>query len=113
MKNSRYMDRAMRSSDPRFAKVLGKLGHVPTKPAPPVGGVPKKPPANIGGEPKPPVPPKPSEVGGGDMAILRAQYEAKFGKRPFPGWNADALRTKLSEKADADRYARRDMRAED
>jgi hypothetical protein len=31
MKSSRYMDRAMRSRDPRFARILGRLGHEPTK----------------------------------------------------------------------------------
>lgn len=29
MKQSRYMTRAMKSRDPRFQRILGKLGHVP------------------------------------------------------------------------------------
>jgi hypothetical protein len=32
----------------------------------------------------------------GDLASLRAEYQAKCGKRPFMGWDADALREKLA-----------------
>lgn len=32
-----------------------------------------------------------------DLAALRAEYQAKIGKRPFPGWGADVLRTKIAE----------------
>jgi hypothetical protein len=31
-----------------------------------------------------------------ERPALRAEYEAKFGKRPFPGWSADVLREKLA-----------------
>lgn len=31
-----------------------------------------------------------------DVASLRAQYEQMFGKRPFMGWDADALREKIA-----------------
>jgi hypothetical protein len=29
------------------------------------------------------------------MDILREQYQAKFGKRPFMGWDSETLRAKL------------------
>lgn len=32
-----------------------------------------------------------------DIAELRAEYERVIGKRPFPGWKADALREKIAE----------------
>lgn len=31
-----------------------------------------------------------------DLAELRAAYAEKFGKRPFNGWNAEALKAKLA-----------------
>jgi hypothetical protein len=32
---------------------------------------------------------------GDDLASLRVTYKAKFGKKPFAGWDADALREKI------------------
>lgn len=32
-----------------------------------------------------------------DIKALRDAYQAKTGKRPFMGWDADALRTKIAE----------------
>lgn len=32
-----------------------------------------------------------------DLSALRAEYKAKMGKRPFPGWNAETLRAKMNE----------------
>lgn len=31
-----------------------------------------------------------------DINALRGQYSAKFGKKPFNGWDADTLKEKLS-----------------
>jgi len=31
-----------------------------------------------------------------DRPALRAEYEAKFGKKPFAGWSAETLREKLA-----------------
>lgn len=31
-----------------------------------------------------------------DRPALRAEYEAKFGKKAFPGWSSDVLRQKLA-----------------
>jgi len=39
--------------------------------------------------------PKPAEPD--EMAALRAEYERVFGKRPFMGWDAEALRQKMAE----------------
>ena len=36
----------------------------------------------------------------GDLAALRIQYQNKFGKRPFHGWDAKALTEKLAETRD-------------
>lgn len=34
-----------------------------------------------------------------DMAALREQYQDKFGKKPFHGWNEEQLTAKLAEDA--------------
>lgn len=34
-----------------------------------------------------------------DIANLRLQYQTKFGKRPFMGWDADKLREKITEES--------------
>lgn len=40
---------------------------------------------------------KPAEVSESDeRPALRAEYEAKFGKKPFGGWSAEVLREKLA-----------------
>lgn len=40
---------------------------------------------------------KPEPVAPVDERIaLRAEYEAKFGKKPFGGWSADLLREKIA-----------------
>lgn len=31
-----------------------------------------------------------------ERAALRAEYQVKFGKNPFPGWSADTLREKIA-----------------
>lgn len=74
MASQTYMDRAMRSADPRYARVLEKLGH--TRPV-----APKADPAEPANE----------------TAALRAEYEAIVGRRPFMGWGADKLREKIAE----------------
>ena len=37
--------------------------------------------------------------GGDDRVPLRQEYQTKFGKRPYMGWDADTLRAKLAEDA--------------
>lgn len=60
---------------------------------------PREPPA----EPATPAPAPPAE----DIMALRGDYESLVGKRPFMGWDADEIRSRMST------YRRRDMRAED
>jgi len=77
MKKNSYMDRAERARDPRFARVLGKLGYerrdmVAAAPAP-----------------------APAPAAGG-LSALRDEYEKVVGKRPFNGWDAATLREKIA-----------------
>lgn len=81
MRSQTYMDRAMRSSDRRYARVLEKLGY----------GRPKTPAAPAAVETQ-----LPAEIPD-DLAVLRAEYEELVGKRPFMGWDADKLREKIAE----------------
>jgi len=74
MRSQTYMDRAMRSSDPRYARVLKKLGYG--------GSADRSTPA-----------PAPAD----DLSALRAEYEQLVGKRPFMDWDADKLREKIAE----------------
>jgi len=39
--------------------------------------------------------PKPTDDAG-DLATLRADYEAKIGRKPFMGWDAKTLREKIA-----------------
>lgn len=41
--------------------------------------------------------PAPTATASDDIAALRADYQAKFDKRPFNGWDADTLREKIAE----------------
>lgn len=74
MKKSTYMDRAMRSADPRFADILGRLGYQRTDM----------------------VSEKATDADD-ELAVLRAAYQDKFGKRAFHGWDSDTLREKLAD----------------
>lgn len=69
MKKSTYMDRAMKSRDPRYARVLSKLGYERR---------------DVVAEPD-------------ELALLRDEYKSLFGKKPFGGWDADKLREKIAE----------------
>ena len=71
-KNSSYMTRALSHRDPRFARILGRLGYEGR--------------AMVAEEPKQ-----------DELASLREQYQAVVGKRPFMGWDADTLRQKMAE----------------
>ncbi|CDM56278.1 MULTISPECIES: hypothetical protein [Rhizobium] len=35
------------------------------------------------------------------LAVLRTEYQAVTGKRPFHGWDAETLKTKIAEAKDA------------
>lgn len=75
MKKSSYMTRAMNASDPRFARVLGKLGYER---------------ADMVAEPQ--AAPKSK-----DISKLRAEYLRVVGKRPFNGWDAETLSAKIAK----------------
>lgn len=82
-KNS-YFDRAERARDPRFARILGKLGYARRD------MVAFNAPIHI---PRSPTPPPPEKA---DLANLRDTYERVVGKRPFMGWDAAKLREKIA-----------------
>jgi hypothetical protein len=88
MKKSSYMTRALTASDPRFARVLGKLGYERSDviAADPLDHDSD---GKKGGSPSV----KPSD----DLTTLRTKYSEKFGKRPFHGWDAMTLTEKLAE----------------
>lgn len=75
MKNSGYMDRALRASDPRFARVLGKLGYKRSDMA------------------------VQAEIEQDEITTLRAEYQSVYEKRAYHGWDADELRAKIADKA--------------
>lgn len=82
-KNSSYMTRALRSNDRRFALVLGKLGHT----APLLRSIGKSKAATSSTKP----------AASDDLTALRVEYQDVVGKRPFHGWDADTLKTKIAE----------------
>lgn len=75
MKKSTYMDRALKSRDPRFARILSKLGYERR---------------DMVAEPNP-------EGNADDLAALRAEYLDVVGKRAFHGWDAATLREKIAD----------------
>lgn len=76
MKHQSYLDRALKSGDRRFARIFGKLGYDTTA---------------LGND-------ETTATVVVDIAALRAEYHGLFGKKPFAGWDADALRGKIAEK---------------
>lgn len=76
-----YMTRALRARDPRFARILGSLGYERTD--------------LVASEPK--SKPKVQLAKADDLTALRDQYFKAIGKRPYHGWDADALRAKIKE----------------
>lgn len=79
-KSNTYMDRAMRSADPRFARILGRLGYQRSDLAA----------ATEAAEAE------------DELSDLRAQYQEAVGKRAYHGWDAAALREKIAEASEAD-----------
>lgn len=73
MKHQSYFTRALKSRDPRYARIFGKLGYNTTElvaddaPAP-------------------------------DIGQLRDLYAKVVGKRPFNGWDAETLLAKIAAK---------------
>lgn len=81
-KSNSYMDRAMRSADPRFARVLGKLGYQRSDLI-----------AKANAE---------AEKEEDELTELRAQYQEVVGKRAYHAWDAGTLREKIAEATEAD-----------
>lgn len=73
MKHQGYLTRALKAKDRRYVRILGKLGYNTTDMAA-------------------------EEVEELDINVLRETYEQVFGKRPFMGWDAEALLSKIEEK---------------
>lgn len=84
MKSQSYMTRALKSRDPRFARILGKLGYSTTEL---VADDPSKKP-----KPKAKVPSQEDP-----RMMLRAEYERVIGKKPFGGWDVDELKKRINE----------------
>ena len=74
MKKSGYMDRAMRAADPRFARILGKLGYQRTDMTAA----------------------KAEEAEADELDALRDEYKEVVGKRAYHAWDADELREKIA-----------------
>ena len=74
MKKSGYMDRAMRAADPRFARILGKLGYQRSDMTAA----------------------KVEEAEADELDALRDEYKEAVGKRAYHGWDADELREKIA-----------------
>lgn len=73
MKHQGYVTRALKAKDPRYARILGKLGYNTTALAA-------------------------EEVENLDIDKLRDAYHSAFGKKPFMGWDAPTLMAKIEEK---------------
>lgn len=78
MAGSGYMTRALQSRDPRYARILGKMGYETTALAA--------------------APAAPAEE---PIVEARARYTAAVGKKPFHGWDVATLNAKIAEHLDA------------
>lgn len=109
MKKSSYMDRAMKSRDPRYAKILGKLGYSTRHMVPEEGVVEGG--GGGGSNVIQPVVIDPNSGGGGGgqsqqtnppteeevISGLRTRYKEVIGRTAYHGWDADTLRRKINE----------------
>lgn len=80
MKSQSYMTRALVSRDPRYARILTRLGY-----------------GAKAEEPKTEAPDDADE-----LTALRAQYQETMGKKAYHGWDADTLRAKMEAADSAD-----------
>lgn len=77
-KSNSYMDRAMRSADPRFARILGKLGYQRSDM----------------------IAKAEAEKEEDELTELRAQYQDVVGKRAYHGWTAEEIRSRIAQAVD-------------
>lgn len=93
MRHSKYMSRALASKDGRFAVVLGRLGHIAPISSPSADKMqsigPALPTSSLGLS---------SDDGqaAGELTALRVEYQAVVGTKPYHGWDAETLRTKIA-----------------
>ena len=81
-----YMNRALKSKDPRFAQVLGKLGYERRD--------------MVSSELGDDTPPKGADSSD-ELVELRAEYQRVLQKRPYHGWDEATLREKIDEASDS------------
>jgi ribosome-binding protein aMBF1 (putative translation factor) len=79
MKKSGYMTRAMKSRDPRFARVLGKLGYERSDMAATEADVDN------------------DKSDDDDLVAARVRYQEAVGKRAYHGWSVEELDAKIEE----------------
>jgi hypothetical protein len=78
-----YMTRAMKSKDPRYARILSRLGYNRRDMVA----------ADVQAGQK-----TQSEArADDDLTSLRADYQEAVGKKPYHGWDAETLREKIAE----------------
>ena len=78
MKFNGYYHRALKASDRRYRQAFERMGYDRRD-------------MRAAGAPKP-----------DELAELRAEYQAVIGKRPYHGWDADELRSRIAEAGKAD-----------
>ncbi|ACL57575.1 hypothetical protein [Methylobacterium nodulans] len=93
MKSQSYLTRAMRSSDPRYRRVLERLGY--RRPAAPAASL-DAPPAEETDAQQDETPSTSKAEAQDGLAALRAEYERVVGKRAFHGWDVETLRAKIA-----------------
>lgn len=79
MKQSKYMDRAVKSRDPRFARVLSRMGYTTRQ-------LVAEPPTRFESEDDP-----------AELTALRIEYQEVTDRKAYWGWDADTLREKIAE----------------
>lgn len=85
-----YMDRALRHKDPRYARILSKMGYGTRHMVAQSASVPDPEDEDETSAP--------ASVSDADaLKALRDEYQLKMGKRPFHGWDADELRERLAQ----------------
>ncbi len=80
MTASNYMNRALRSRDPRYVLILSKLGYVVADSS--AGTVVKN---------------TPQKQPDSSLTELRKQYHLLTGKNPAKSWNAETLSAKIAD----------------